>query len=267
MTENSRIFLAMRRPLLIIIALAVAAVAGTFLFVPWFPQDPAYHRFADTRPFLGIPNFWNVVSNLPFLVIGVLVLSPADRRGACRSTFGVGLILTAFGSGLYHYAPGNATLLWDRAGMVVAIMALVALLVDDYEGRYAIAALIVAEAIGIGSLVWWKVNGDLRLYGVVQFFPGLLLIVLPIFFRSRYTRRGILAWVIVFYAVAKGCELYDRQIYDALRFVSGHTLKHLAAAASTLAIWAWLAKRQPITVETSPPLSGVMSSPARETTT
>jgi hypothetical protein len=261
----------MRRPLVIIIALAVAAVAGTFLFVPWFPQDPAYDQFADTRPLLGIPNFWNVVSNLPFLAIGVLSLLTI-RRNIAASVFGIGLILTAFGSGLYHYAPGNATLLWDRAGMVVAIMAMVALLVESTgEGacptHHPIAALIVAEAIGIGSLVWWKVNGDLRLYGVVQFFPGLLLIVLPIFFRSRYTRRGILAWVIVFYAVAKGCELYDRQIYDALRFVSGHTLKHLAAAASTLAIWFWLAKRQRNAVETSLPLSGVMSSPARETTT
>jgi hypothetical protein len=243
MTENSRIFLAMRRPLLIIVALAVAAIAGTFLFVPYFPQDPAYHQFADTRPFLGIPNFWNVVSNVPFLLVGVVSLLTI-RRNIAATIFGIGLILTAFGSGLYHYAPGNETLLWDRAGMVVAIMALVALLVDDYEGRYEIAALLVAETIGIGSLVWWKVNGDLRLYGVVQFFPGLLLIVLPLFFRSRYTRRGILAWVIVFYAVAKVCEQYDRQIYDALRFVSGHTLKHLAAAASTLAIWAWLQSAQ-----------------------
>lgn len=41
-----------------------------FLLDP-IPQDPAYHRFTDTREFFGIPNFWNVVSNLPFLVVGI----------------------------------------------------------------------------------------------------------------------------------------------------------------------------------------------------
>ena len=35
-----------------------------------FAQDPAYHAFADGRTLLGIPNFWNVISNLPLLVIG-----------------------------------------------------------------------------------------------------------------------------------------------------------------------------------------------------
>ena len=31
-----------------------------------------YHRFADQQTLLGIPNFWNVVSNLPFILVGAV---------------------------------------------------------------------------------------------------------------------------------------------------------------------------------------------------
>ena len=56
----------------------LAALIGVMVvvtaFVPPVPQDPAYHHFADVRPALGVPNFLNVVSNLAFLVVGVLGL-------------------------------------------------------------------------------------------------------------------------------------------------------------------------------------------------
>jgi hypothetical protein len=252
MTENSRNVFTMDRALLTIVVLAVIAIAGTFLFVPYFPQDPAYHHFADTRVMAGIPNAWNVLSNLPFLIIGVLSLMTV-RRDAASIAFGLGLVLTAFGSAYYHWSPNDDTLLWDRAGMVVALMAVVALLVDSTR------VLAIAEVIGVGSLIWWQVNGDLRLYGVVQFFPGLLILVL---------RRWRLLPVLVFYAIAKVCEQYDAQIYDALgHAISGHALKHFAAAASTFVIWMWMRRRQLIALESSPPGSGVRSSPIRETTT
>lgn len=217
----------MDRRLLIVIALALAAVIGTFVFVPFFPQDPAYHHFADTRSLLGIANFWNVISNVPFLIVGLLSLA-TTRRNAAEVVFGIGLILTAIGSSIYHLNPGDATLLYDRAGMVVAIMALVALLVP------ARGVLVVAELIGIASLVVWQMTGDLRLYGVVQFFPGVLMLM-------RIRKRSALWLVLFFYAIAKVCEQYDAQIYDALQHViSGHTLKHFAAALATLAMWQWM---------------------------
>jgi len=252
MTENSRNFFAMDKALLTIVVLAVIAIAGTFLFVPYFPQDPAYHQFADTRAIGGIPNGWNVLSNVPFLIIGGLSLMTV-RRDAASIAFGIGLVLTALGSACYHWSPNSDTLLWDRAGMVVALMAVIALLADSTR------VLVIAEVIGIASLVWWQLNGDLRMYGVVQFFPALLIVAL---------RRWRLLPVLVFYAMAKVCEQYDAQIYAALRHViAGHALKHFAAAASTLVIWSWMRRRQLIAVESSPPGSGVRSSPIRETTT
>ena len=105
--------LAVRRsgvPLRLLILFAVTAAAVVVMFlVPPIPQDPAYHRFADDWAWLGIPNFQNVVSNLPFLVGGAPGLVRLRRRLADRAIGGgqrdgawlflfLGIALTAFGS-------------------------------------------------------------------------------------------------------------------------------------------------------------------------
>src|SRR3954469_13019782 len=100
--------------------LAVTAVAAfVVLRLPPLPQDPAYHRFADDRPWLGIPNFQNVASNLPFLFIGLIGLArlrrriaeagdatPVPEKGDWFLLF-LGVAVTAFGSSWYHWAPSN----------------------------------------------------------------------------------------------------------------------------------------------------------------
>ena len=55
--------------MLILIGLMVISLAGLLLLPP-ISQDQSYHQFADQRTLLGVPNFWNVVSNLPFIAIG-----------------------------------------------------------------------------------------------------------------------------------------------------------------------------------------------------
>ncbi len=242
MREDSRIFFRMRSALFITAVLAAVTIAGTMLFVPPIAQSEAYHSFADTRTILGIPNGWNVLSNLGFLLAGIVTLVRGPRRLA-PVVFGAGLILTSIGSSIYHLDPNDATLLYDRAGMVVALMAVIALLIEDCDGKHRLATLLAAEAIGFTSLVWWKTTGDLRLYGVVQFFPGLLIMILAM----RKRTRPSLLWVIVLYAIAKACESFDKPIFDALHAVSGHTLKHVAAAGATLVISSWISgNREPL---------------------
>ena len=51
--------------LALIAGIAVVAVVAALLVDP-VAQDPAYHDFADQRAIAGVPNFWNVASNLPF---------------------------------------------------------------------------------------------------------------------------------------------------------------------------------------------------------
>ena len=59
--------------------MAIAIIAGVLLLDP-IPQDLAYHEFADRRTFAGIPNLLDVLSNLPFLVIGLTGLYQLTAR-------------------------------------------------------------------------------------------------------------------------------------------------------------------------------------------
>src|SRR5262245_15202615 len=53
------------------LGLGIVALGLVFCLSP-IPQDLSYHTFADDRTMLGVPNFLNVASNLPFIVVGVL---------------------------------------------------------------------------------------------------------------------------------------------------------------------------------------------------
>jgi len=118
-----------------LIVVTVTMVAVT-LFLPRIPQPQSYHLFADKRGFLGIPNFGDVVSNMPYAIIGTLglvyllnlnseelALRFVDRRECWPyMTFFAGLVLTTFGSSYYHLHPDNARLVWDRMPMTIVFM-------------------------------------------------------------------------------------------------------------------------------------------------
>jgi len=57
--------------LVVLIALAGALAA---LLLPPLKQPQAYHQFADQRTWFGIPNFLNVISNVGFLLVGLVGL-------------------------------------------------------------------------------------------------------------------------------------------------------------------------------------------------
>src|SRR5215467_16384106 len=83
------------RPLLALLGLTAISLAG-LLMLPPIPQDQGYHQFADQRTLLGIPNFWNVVSNLPFIAVGAAGLRQFHRQPATFVLF-LGIFLTGFG--------------------------------------------------------------------------------------------------------------------------------------------------------------------------
>src|SRR5258708_34880540 len=96
------------------------AVAAFFIFVSRIPQDPAFHHFADQRTIAGLPNFWNVISNLPFAVIGLLGLW--KLRGLTDRVLFAGVLLTCCGSAYYHSSPYDARLVWARFAMTVVFL-------------------------------------------------------------------------------------------------------------------------------------------------
>ena len=239
-----------------------AAVMVVAVSLPRFPQPADYHDFADHRGWLGIPNFGDVVSNLGFAIVGILGLHALLRKPS-RIRFldsnerwpyliiFVGLILTAAGSSYYHLAPDNARLVWDRLPMTIVFMSLVAALIAERVSvRAGIALLPVLLAIGVGSVLQWRWSelqgrGDLRFYAAVQLY-AMLAVLLALFLKPRYTRVSDLAVLAAFYILAKVTETFDARIFSFGNIVSGHTIKHLAAAVGSYWILRMLQRREPI---------------------
>jgi hypothetical protein len=217
----------------LLIAAAGLAVLAFFLFVPPIAQDETYHFFADSRTVWGIPNFWNVVSNLPFAVIGILGLWKL-RASFDRVLFG-GVLLTFFGSSYYHLAPSDSRLVWDRLPMTLVFMALLACVVSgEKDSRSTRWLLVLLLTCGVASVLWWSIANDLRPYVLVQFGPLLILVHALWFVRdARY-----LAAVLCFYALAKAAEFWDQAIFSGVP-VSGHSIKHVLAAIATYFILRW----------------------------
>lgn len=232
------------RPRLAVLAvLAAVAVVAAFLHAP-IPQDQAYHAFADGRALFGLPNVWDVMSNLVFLIVGAYGLrrSPAANRPAYL-TLCVGVLLVSLGSAYYHQAPSDGTLLWDRLPMTVAFMGLFALLLEERVTTFKTLPVLVA--LGIASALYWRETGDLRPYILVQFLPLVLMPVILFLFPRKYLNGRMLMMAVIFYLVAKVLETYDRQVFSSF-VLSGHTLKHLSAGvASFFVIQAVPAKEDP----------------------
>lgn len=246
--------------------IAILAVIGTpllawILFSPPIPQSVEYHDFADQRTFGGIPHFWNVVSNLPFAVIGLAgcawLVRGSTRISAFREpcerrayfTFFFGEFLTCFGSAYYHAAPDNSTLVWDRLVFSLLLTSFFTIIttefVDQRVGRALLAPMVLT---GLFSVLWWHwtelaEQGDLRFYIVVQFYPVLVVPFIIALFRSHYTLGWMffLSWAL--YGVAKICEVLDRPLYELTGLWSGHTFKHFIAAASTACVLYALQRR------------------------
>jgi len=107
----------------------------------------------------------------------------------------------------------------------------------------------VLLAVGIASVLQWNASelrgvGDLRFYAAVQVSCTLMLLLVLIF-PARYTRGSDIAVVVGLYALAKILETADKAIFQAdAGLVSGHTLKHLAAAGAGYWLLRMLRKRQ-----------------------
>lgn len=228
----------------ILVAVAAGVVLAAFLLPP-VPQDPAYHAFADGSARLGIPNFWNVVSNLPFLVVGVWGLSaaPAVQATIPRPTyllFCLGVTLVGIGSAYYHYAPTSDTLVWDRLPMTIAFMALFSIVLGDRIsaplGRRLLWPLVLAGVVSVMYWDWTELQGqgDLRAYGLVQFLPMVLIPLMLVTEKGRGLKAPWLWATLATYGLAKLAEHYDRVIQVATGVLSGHTLKHLLGALAVL---------------------------------
>jgi hypothetical protein len=222
----------------------VLIVAAMLLHGP-IAQLDHYHEFADTRSLLGLPNAADVLSNAGFALVAAwgfwALIGKRDHPLLAPAWPGYMLFLcaiglTAFGSSFYHLAPDNDRLLWDRLPIALACAGLLAgVRADTHDSsRWFLPALIAAA---IASVFWWSITeslgaGDLRPYLLMQGAPLILIPLWQWIYGSSRADRGAFGVAIGLYALAKVFELNDHVVFDALTYVSGHTIKHLLAVAA-----------------------------------
>lgn len=223
--------------------LGVAALLALALFGPMLPASAHQHTLADQRALWGIPCALDVLSNLPFAIAGLWGLVALRRVApgmldapsrALTNLFFAGLVCTAAGSALYHWQPQDAGLLWDRLGMVLPFAGLLGLAAASrVSARAGAAAAGTVLLAGPLAVLWWSHSGNLLPWAVVQL--GGMLVVLALACLPR--RDGALALhlgaVMALYALAKLFEAADHAVFEATgQAVSGHSLKHVLAAAA-----------------------------------
>ena len=236
------------------------------IIMPPTPQSIEYHQFADQRTYFGIPNFFNVVSNIFLLFSGlagfIFLLRP--RKFLIHKTFVesserwpyfilfLSVIMASLASTYYHLAPDNTRLLWDRLPIAIGIVTLLSIvLIERISINIGFISLPFLILFGIGSVMYWYWSeqyglGNLNYYIVVQFYSILAIILLGKYFSSRYTRGADIYKVIIFYSFAKFAEIADHEIYSLGQVISGHSFKHLFAGMAVFWFIHMLQKRRPL---------------------
>jgi hypothetical protein len=221
-----------------------------------------YHEFADQAAWAGVPHAADVLSNIGFAVVGawgIWRLWPmqgdttldAGRYG--YRLFLAGLLLTSVGSGLYHLAPGDGRLVWDRLPIALACAGLLAAVRAECLGkpdsrRDALLFGLLAPL----SVLWWYLTaqngaGDLRPYLLLQGLPLILIPMWQLIYRAPRRDQIAFGCALALYVAAKIAELNDHALFAALGFISGHTIKHLLATAAAAVLVARLVERQRVT--------------------
>lgn len=231
----------------IITLLAVACITLTFFIRP-FAQDINFHSFADKREFGDIPNFFNVVSNTPFLVTGLLGVIFCIRKLNLKDVnsimlnnlmFFSGILLTGVGSSYYHNNPNNNTLVWDRLPMAISFMSFFSIIIARFvsvrTGKRIVWHLLF---IGVCSVFYWHLTelagrGDLRFFMLVQFLPMVLIPIILFLYRKQTKDVPFFLLLVFIYALAKALEALDYPIFSS-ELISGHSLKHIMACIAPI---------------------------------
>ena len=245
-------------PRIFLLLLSLVLTTLVFILVPPVSQDLKYHNFVDQIRFVGIPHFWNVVTNIPFLVIGIIGFFKIQKQELtgilpelfkAYLAFFMGLVLIGLGSGYYHLNPSNSTLVGDRMAITITFMSFLVLIIGESISTKTDSRLLFSLIVlGLASVIYWNITEnlgieDLRFYALVQFLPMLLIPLMLLFYGSCLSGRRWIFAIIMVYGIAKIAVFYDQQIYDLIGF-SGHSLKHIIAAFGAFLFLKWLEVRK-----------------------
>jgi len=129
-----------------------------------------YHYHLDTRKGslfgIMIPNFFDVVSNVIFAVVGFIgflecvILLPTKilMSGSEKTSwylFFIGFFLVSVGSAYYHWRPNNWTLVWDRLPMTFVFMAMYYISQQLFLPESEISLFGNLFVGGLSMLIWY----------------------------------------------------------------------------------------------------------------
>ncbi len=211
-------------------------------------DNPSYFNFAEQRTLLGIPHFGDVISNLPFLFVGVwaLLFLAKKKKKDLHVTSGliiaVSSILICLGSAYFHWKPNTETLFWDRLPMSVAFGSIMALIIGDRTkekfGWWVTAILI---PLGVLTVVGWSQGWfSLRPYLILQFGSMIAVFTIACLRRKGKIPNKAIWACLGFYVAAKVFEVLDLPVYELTGFISGHTIKHVLAAVALYKILGYM---------------------------
>jgi hypothetical protein len=217
------------------------------------------HPFVDARSWLSIPNTLDVLSNLPFLLLGIwgLCLLLQQPRGNPHwlgaAIFFTGLIVTALGSSFYHWHPDSWGLAIDRTGMAIAFAGLLGLAwyertalnhLSKWMYTTLVLAMVSAWVPHLWSNIWpW----------VVLQFGGIIIVLVCSCLPLQKRGLGIAFFpVLILYALAKAFEASDSTIFELTQgTISGHSVKHILASLAALPVIFALIRSRQITLPPS----------------
>lgn len=237
--------------------LTLFAVAALLLHGP-IAQPVHYHDFADQRTIFGIACAADVISNAGFALLalwGMIRLWPQRQHPALAAgwpgyaLFLAALFCTAIGSTVYHLAPDDTRLVFDRLPIALACAGLLAgVCAENRPGTDVGRRLGWLSLAALASVAWWHFSAqagheDLRPYLLLQALPLVLIPLWQAIYHAPRRDRLCLALAIALYIAAKFAELNDHALFGMLGYLSGHTLKHLLASGAAGVIVASLVWR------------------------
>ncbi|CAM8919683.1 unnamed protein product [Rhodiola kirilowii] len=176
-----------------------------FILSPKLPHSPKHHSYADKRNFLGVPNTLNVITNFPFLIVGVLGLvlclqgsffvisSKGEALG--WTLFYLSIVGVAFGSAYYHIKPDDTRVMWDTLPMMTAHSALLySLLVERVGIRMGLTCLSALLGLAFLCTCCERTFDDLRLCVIYQLIPSTVITVVTLFYPSKFTHSRYWLW-------------------------------------------------------------------------
>lgn len=236
--------------------LLVMALLGQVLNM--FHLSSSYHSFADSSNVCGIHNGLNVLSNLSFIVAGLLACFKfwQNKNTNINSWIvALGAVLVCLGSSYYHYMPSDHTLFWDRLPMSLVFSGILMYsiielnLIPNVKNKvkfslgYLLFSLVCVVLWYVGSLNNTSILGP---YVFLQFGGMALLLYMGYLAYSRGNKELYkkISGVMLCYIVAKIFESHDSAVYLLTdQLVSGHTIKHMISA---LALYIWLIPKNAI---------------------